>query len=305
MPDGRTLKPAMDPLVADYLAYLRIERGLASNTLEAYARDLRRVMVCLREAGVTSFREVHRALVARLLLWLREQGLAPRTIARHVSSVRGLFRYLLARGEVEDDPTSHVESRAPWSRLPAVLSQEEVKRLLMAPPTSDAAGLRDKAMLELLYACGLRVSELVDLKLSEVELEVGYVRCRGKGGKERVVPLGSEAQRWLRRYLASARPRLARGLSSPALFLNHLGRPLTRQGFWKLLRAHARAAGLDRRVTPHTIRHSFATHLLERGADLRAVQMMLGHADISTTQIYTRVSRAHLKAVYDRYHPRA
>jgi integrase/recombinase XerD len=160
-------------------------------------------------------------------------------------------------------------------------------------------------MLEVLYAAGLRVSELVTLRLSDVDLEVGYVRCQGKGSKERVVPLGAEAQKWVRLYLSSARPVLAKGQSNSALFLNRFGRPLTRQGFWKILRVYAQAAGIDRRVTPHTIRHSFATHLLERGADLRAVQMMLGHADISTTQIYTHVSRAHLKAVYDRYHPRA
>jgi integrase/recombinase XerD len=186
-----------------------------------------------------------------------------------------------------------------------VLSQEEVERLLAAPPASNPLGLRDKAMLEVLYAAGLRVSELVTLRLSDVDLEVGYVRCQGKGEKDRVVPLGRDAQTAVRRYLAGSRPHLQRGRSTPVLFLNRLGWPLTRQGFWKLLRAYATAAGIDRRVTPHTLRHSFATHLLERGADLRAVQMMLGHADISTTQIYTHVSRAHLKAVYDRYHPRA
>ena len=180
------------------------------------------------------------------------------------------------------------------------LSIEEADRLFAAADT-----LQEKLCVYGLLETGLRVSELVTLQLSDVDLEVGYVRCRGKGSKERVVPLGAEAQTWTRRYLASARPVLARGQSSSALFLNRFGRPLTRQGFWKLLRAYARAAGIGRRVTPHTLRHSFATHLLERGADLRAVQMMLGHADISTTQIYTHVSRAHLKAVYDRYHPRA
>jgi integrase/recombinase XerD len=243
--------------------------------------------------------------VARLLFWLRAEGLAPRTVARHVASLRGLFRYLLTQGYVKDDPTAHLESPSPWTRLPGALSEEEVERLLGAPLTSDHAGIRDKAMLELLYAAGLRASELVTLRLSDVDLEVGYVRCHGKGSKERVVPLGAKAQSWVRRYLASARPRLSKGGMSPALFLNRLGRALTRQGLWKIFRSYARAAGIDRPVSPHTLRHSFATHLLERGADLRAVQMMLGHADISTTQIYTHVSRAHLKAVYDRYHPRA
>jgi len=299
------MKGPMEQLIAEYLAYLAVERGLAENSLAAYGRDLRRTTGYLKQAGASSFPQVSRGLVARLLFWLREEGLAPRTVARHIASLRGLFRYLLAQGHVKEDPTAHLETPSPWARLPGVLSQDEVERLLAAPLTSGHLGIRNKAMLELLYAAGLRVSELVTLRLSDVDLEVGYVRCRGKGSKERVVPLGAEAQTWARRYLATARPLLARGHSSSALFLNRFGRPLTRQGFWKLLRAYASAAGIGRRVTPHTLRHSFATHLLERGADLRAVQMMLGHADISTTQIYTHVSRAHLKAVYNRYHPRA
>lgn len=295
----------MEALIAEYLAYLAAERGLAENSVAAYERDLRRMAGYLKGAGAGSFPDVNRGLVARLLFWLREEGLAPRTVARHIASLRGLFRYLLLQGHVKEDPTAHIESPSPWARLPEVLSQDEVGHLLAAPLTSNHSGIRDKAMLEVLYAAGLRVSELVALRLSDVDLEVGYVRCRGKGSKERVVPLGAEAQTWARRYLASARPVLARGQSSSALFLNRFGRPLTRQGFWKLLRAYGRTAGIGRRVTPHTLRHSFATHLLERGADLRAVQMMLGHADISTTQIYTHVSRSHLKAVYDRCHPRA
>ena len=299
-----TLGP-MEQLTEEYLRYLTVERGLAENSLAAYARDLRRITGHLKHAGSSAFQEVSRGQVARLLLTLREEGLAPRTVARHIASLRGLFRFLLAQGHVKDDPTAHLESTSPWMRLPGVLSQEEVERLLAALVTSTPLGIRDKAMLEVLYAAGLRVSELVTLRLSDVDLEVGYVRCQGKGGKDRVVPLGSDAQTAVRRYLATSRPHLQKGRSSPVLFLNRLGRPLTRQGFWKLLRAHAVAAGIDRRVTPHTLRHSFATHLLERGADLRAVQMMLGHADISTTQIYTHVSRAHLKAVYNRYHPRA
>ncbi len=295
----------MEQLIEEYLRYLTVERGLAENSLAAYARDLRRITGHLKHAGSSALQEVSRGQVARLLLTLREEGLAPRTVARHIASLRGLFRFLLAQGHVKDDPTAHLESPSPWMRLPGVLSQEEVERLLAALVTSNPLGIRDKAMLEVLYAAGLRVSELVTLRLSDVDLEVGYVRCQGKGGKDRVVPLGSDAQTAVRQYLATSRPHLQKGRSSPVLFLNRLGGPMTRQGFWKLLRAHAVAAGIDRRVTPHTLRHSFATHLLERGADLRAVQMMLGHADISTTQIYTHVSRAHLKAVYNRYHPRA
>jgi integrase/recombinase XerD len=292
-------------LIAEYLMHLAVERGLAENTLAGYRRDLRRIAGYLKRAEVGSLQGVSRATVARVLYWLREDGLAPRSVARHVASLRGLFQYLLVGERIREDPTAHLESPRPWTRLPGVLNRDEMERLLHAPQTRTHFGLRDRAMLEVLYAAGLRVSELVGLRLPDVNMEVGYVRCRGKGAKERVVPIGREAQRWLGRYLASARPRLARGHSSPALFLNHLGRPLTRQGVWKLLRTHAGSAGIGRRVTPHTFRHSFATHLLERGADLRAVQMMLGHADISTTQIYTHVSRGRLKEVYDRCHPRA
>lgn len=295
----------MEQLIEDYLRHLAVERGLAENSLAAYDRDLRRMVGYLKQAGADSFHEISRGQVARVLLRLREEGLSPRTVARHTSSLRGLYRYLLLQGHVKEDPTAHIESSNPWIRLPGVLSQEEVERLLAAPPTSTVLGLRDKAMLELLYAAGLRVSEMVTLRLSDVDLEVGYVRCQGKGGKDRVVPLGRDAQAAVRRYLETSRSRLQKGRSDSTLFLNRAGYPLTRQGFWKLLRAYAISAGIDRRVTPHTLRHSFATHLLEHGADLRAVQVMLGHADISTTQIYTHVSRAHLKTVYDRYHPRA
>lgn len=295
----------MEQLIEEYLRFLTVERGLAENSLAAYGRDLRRIVGYFKQGGVGSFQVVSRGQVARLLLTLREAGLAPRTVARHTSSLRGLYRYLLTQDHVKEDPTAHLESSSPWVRLPGVLSQEEVERLLAAPLTSNPLGLRDKAMLELLYAAGLRVSEMVTLRLSDVDLEVGYVHCQGKGGKDRVVPLGRDAQTAVRRYLATSRPYLQRGRSNSTLFLNRFGYPLTRQGFWKLLRAYAIAAGIDRRVTPHTLRHSFATHLLERGADLRAVQVMLGHADISTTQIYTHVSRAHLKTVYNRYHPRA
>lgn len=296
---------SMEQLIEEYLRYLAVERGLAENSLAAYERDLRRIVGFFKRTGADSFQEVSRGQVARLLLALREEGLSPRTVARHTSSLRVLYRYLLTQDHVKEDPTAHIESSSPWMRLPGVLSQEETVRLLAAPPGDTPLGLRDKAMLELLYAAGLRVSEMVTLRLSDVDLEVGYVHCQGKGGKDRVVPLGRDAQTAVRQYLANARSHLQRGRSSATLFLNRSGYPLTRQGFWKLLRAHATAAGIDRRVTPHTLRHSFATHLLERGADLRAVQAMLGHADISTTQIYTHVSRAHLKTVYNRYHPRA
>jgi integrase/recombinase XerD len=295
----------MEQLIDEYIRFLAVERGLAENSLAAYSRDLHWISGYFTQIGVGSFQEVSRAHVARLLLALRKEGLAPRTVARRTSSLRGLYRFLLTQGYAKDDPTAHLESPSPWIRLPDVLSQEEVERLLAVPSTGHSLGLRDKAMLELLYAAGLRVSEMLTLRLSDVDLEVGYVRCQGKGGKDRVVPLGRDAQAAIRGYLANSRPLLQKGGSDPVLFVNRFGRSLARQGFWKILRAYAVAAGIERRVSPHTLRHSFATHLLERGADLRAVQMMLGHADISTTQIYTHVSRAHLKSVYNRYHPRA
>lgn len=222
----------MDTLIEEYLRHLAVERGLAENSLAAYGRDLRRIVGYLKQAGADSFHEVSRVRVACVLLRLREEGLSPRTISRHTSSLRGLYRYLLLQGRVQEDPTAHIESSSPWFRLPGVLSQEEVERLLAVPPTSTVLGLRDKAMLELLYAAGLRVSEMVTLRLSDVDLEVGYVRCQGKGGKDRVIPLGRAAQAAVRRYLDTSRLRLQKGRSDSTLFLNRSGYPLTRQGFW-------------------------------------------------------------------------
>ena len=287
-----------------FLEHLVVERGLRQNSLEAYQRDLLRYLEYLEARGkeVTT---LDRAEIPRYLLALREADLAPRSVARHLSAIRQFHRFLVRQGRAAEDPTAHIESPRPWRRLPGVLSSEEVDRLLAACETTTPHGLRDRAMLELMYASGLRVSELVGLRLGDVDQGVGVVRVVGKGDKERLVPVGEAALASLKAYLAAGRPRLQRVQPSDALFLGRHGQGLTRQMFWQLIKRAARAAGIVKPVTPHTLRHSFATHLLERGADLRSVQLMLGHADIGTTQIYTHVSRAHLKALYDKYHPRA
>ena len=293
-----------DPLLDAFLEHLVVERGLAQNSLEAYRRDLVRYTAYLtaRRKAVTSLERVE---VPRYLLALREAGLGPRSVARHLSAIRQYHRFLVRQGQAREDPTAHLESPRPWRRLPGVLSSEEVDRLLAPREPTTPRSLRDQGMLELMYASGLRVSELVGLRLADLDLTVGIVRVLGKGNKERLVPLGEAAAESLRAYLTRGRPRLDRGGASPYLFPGRRGRALTRQMFWHLMQRQAAAAGIRKRVTPHTLRHSFATHLVERGADLRSVQLMLGHADIATTQIYTHLSRAHLKAVYDKYHPRA
>jgi len=287
-----------------FLEHLVVERGLAQHSLEAYRRDLTRYLTYLAARSLVPT-ALERTEVPRYLLRLREAGLAPRSVARHLSALRQFHRFLLREGLAAADPTAHLDSPRPWRRLPAVLGLEEVDRLLSAAVPSTPQGLRDRAMLELMYASGLRVSELIGVRLADLDFTVGVVRVVGKGSKERLVPVGDAAVARLRAYLAEGRPRLERRGPSPFLFLGRHGGPLTRQRFWQLIKRQAAAAGIAKPVTPHTLRHSFATHLLERGADLRAVQLMLGHADIGTTQIYTHVSRARLKAIYDQHHPRA
>jgi integrase/recombinase XerD len=286
-----------------FLEYLVVERGLAENTLEAYRRDLTRYTEYLAAAG-KDLLGLDRTEVPGYLLALREAGLSPRSVARHLSAIRQFHRFLAGEGRLGADPTAHVEAGRPWHRLPDVLSPADVERLLAGEPRTPRE-LRDQAMLELLYASGLRVSELVGLRLGDADLAVGVVRVVGKGSKERLVPLGEVAGASVQAYLTRGRPELARRRPSPYLFLGRHGGGLTRQMCWRILQRRARLAGIVRRVTPHTLRHSFATHLLERGADLRSVQLMLGHADIATTQIYTHLSRAHLQEIYNRFHPRA
>jgi integrase/recombinase XerD len=290
---------ALDLALDRYLAHLRVERGLLPATLESYARDLREYLDWLQQR-VHSLAEVTEPLILQHLAALQVRGLSRASQARHLSAVRGLHQFANAEGISTTDPSEQIEAARGSRPLPNFLSIDEVDRLLTAPPP----GSRDRAMLEVLYASGLRVSELVALPLSAIDPQTGVVRVRGKGGKERIVPVGERAQCALSDYLSGPRQKLLGTRRSNDLFVTPRGSRMTRQGFWKLVGRYARAAGIDRRVYPHTLRHSFATHLLERGADLRAVQAMLGHADIATTQIYTHVDRERLKAVIAK-HPRA
>jgi len=295
-----------DRAVELYLAHLRVERNLAANTISAYGRDLARFVGFLEERGRQAIDQVGAADVAAHLGELARAGIAPRSQARAHSSLRTLFRFLSDELRLERNPADDVESPKPWRALPEYLTLDEVDRLLAAPDARTPRGLRDAAMLETLYATGLRASELVGLKGSDLHRDVGYVAVVGKGSKERIVPLGEEALARLQTYLEIARPVLLRGRSSEFLFPGRdPARPMTRQGFWRLIKRYALAAGIERRVSPHKLRHSFATHLLERGADLRSVQMMLGHADLSTTQIYTHVNRERMKRIHAEFHPRS
>ncbi|MBI5607506.1 MAG: site-specific tyrosine recombinase XerD [Deltaproteobacteria bacterium] len=296
-----------------FLRHLRLERNMASNTLVAYGRDLQRMIKHLDEQlGVTTPADLDHDTLVEYLEDLQADGLQPRSIARHMSTLRSFCAYLLDRGLVQDNPAALLDMPKQGRDLPDVLSQEEVLRLLAAPGTAHERAMRDTAMLETLYATGLRVSELVNLTLADVDFDRGLVRCVGKGRKERLVPIGEIARARLVDYLEQARPLLARGNSrvrkgpqAQALFLTSQCKPMTRQGFWKLVKRYAQQAEIDKPISPHKLRHSFATHLLAGGADLRAVQALLGHADIGTTQIYTHVQRDRLREIYDRFHPRA
>jgi integrase/recombinase XerD len=290
----------------DFFHYLRIERGLSENTLYSYRRDLKQYMRYIGKVGCKSeWGTVRRADITGFLYMLKDNGKSAATIARTISSIRLFHQFLIREQLVKQDASIHIETPRKERKLPDVLSKEEVEALLMIKGTAPLE-LRNKAMLELLYATGLRVTELLTLNVSDLHLTMGFVRCLGKGSKERIVPLGELAINAVDAYLHKARNKLIRrNNSETVLFVNQHGRPLTRQGFWKILKGIAADAGVQRNLTPHTLRHSFATHLLENGADLRSVQEMLGHADISTTQIYTHVTKARLKEIYQIYHPRA
>ena len=290
--------------VDDYIRYLALERGLALNTLEAYSRDLNRYIGYFEEQGVSDIGSIQPSQVISFLEALRREGLVVNSINRVLAAVRGFNNYLIGRSLIRENPVAHVELGKVWMRLPDTLSREEMARLLEAPGDRTDLGLRDRAMLELLSATGMRVSELTTLTLAGVNWDVGYCLVTGKGDKERIVPMGVTAREALKRYLDLVRPKLQGQGRDNALFLNRSGTGLSRQGLWKIVKRYAVQAGLDKKVYPHTFRHSFATHLLEGGADLRSVQTMLGHADIATTQIYTHITRDHLKEVHKNYHPR-
>jgi integrase/recombinase XerD len=293
-----------ESLIQDFLHHLTVERGLAKNSVLAYGRDLAKFGRFLAAKGRHP-RQIRQGEIHEFARRLSREGLAAKSIARALNAVRMFYRYLILEKIATEDPTAAVRAPRTWKTLPRFLTLEEVDHLLGAPDPGRNLGVRDAAMVELLYATGLRVSELVSLRTRDLNLEVGYLSCVGKGRKERLVPMGRKASQQVRVYLERARPSLAKGGASQALFLNSRGSAMTRQGFWKILKNYGRAAGLRSRLSPHMLRHSFATHLLERGADLRSVQMMLGHADISTTQIYTHINRERLKKIYKDFHPRA
>ena len=293
----------MKPLIESYLAHLQLERGLSPTTIGSYRQDLERFEGFCRERHVTSPGRVTTLLVRDFLQWLRKDK-NPATVARKLAALKGWFRFLIAQGTLKDNPTSFIETPRLWRRLPQTLNETEVGQLL-GGVEQDGLGIRNLALLELLYGAGLRVSEIAALELGQINFDAGFLRCLGKGNKERIVPLGRLAHAALQRYLESLRPRLVRRQPGvQTVFVNRAGRRMTRQRIWQLVRRYAAKGRLTKSIGPHTLRHSFATHLLTHGADLRIVQELLGHANISTTQRYTQVDRGRLKAVHEQYHPR-
>ena len=296
----------MSVRIDEYLAHLQYERRVSEHTLEGYGRDL----TDLGQHAAGTGRAVERLTRVDLEAFVRAlmgEGRSPRSVARAVACVRGFYRFLTLHGHVKDNPAVDLQAPRTWKVLPKFLSVEDVDRLLSAPDVTTARGLRDRALIEVLYATGLRVSELVHLRPQDLHLDGGYLTTMGKGRKQRLVPIGDEAARWVTKYLQEGRPALLGRRSSPRVFVNARGGGpgITRVGFWKILKGYGTTLGFARQISPHVLRHSFATHLLERGADLRSIQMMLGHADVSTTQIYTHILDARMRALYDRYHPRA
>ena len=287
-----------------YLNYLLIEKGLSANTLDSYRMDLNRFADFLHAGGIRSLCETDSPVILRHLISLRDSGMGSRSRARHLVTLRGFFKFLVQEKILERNPASRIDLPKSGLKLPDVLSVQEIDRILNMPNPQKPAGIRNAAMIELMYAAGLRVSELVTVKLQDVNLDGCCVRVFGKGAKERMVPFGQPARQKIDFYVTTTRPLLLRPHTSPFLFVARAGKPMTRQGFWKILKQYAQAAGIPKPITPHSLRHSFASHLLEGGADLRSVQIMLGHVDISTTQIYTHVAREHLKRMHEKYHPR-
>jgi integrase/recombinase XerD len=296
--------PPLDQLADQFIKHLIIEKGLASKTVEAYASDLTGFFDFLKEQQICNILLADTAAILKYIIELRKSGRGARTRARRLVTLRGFFHYLHRNGILDTNPARLIDMPKSGLKLPEVLDIDQVARLLETPDVTTPLGLRDAAMLELIYAAGLRVSELINLKVAAVNLEAGFVRVLGKGDKERIVPIGRRAIQGIRTYIADGRPLQLKKTTSHYLFVARAGRPMTRQGFWKLLRRYALAAGIEQRVTPHCLRHSFASHLLEGGADLRAVQTMLGHADIATTQIYTHVAQKRLIELHRKFHPR-
>ena len=296
--------PELDTLTDQYLNYLLVEKGLSAKTLDSYGSDMAMYLSFLEENKIIDISDADTPVILKHLISMRDAGLGARSRARHLVTIRGFYRFLVQEKILKHDPTRLIDLPKSGLKLPDVLSVEEVRLLLSTPDVKIPAGSRDTAMIELLYAAGLRVSELINLKLQDVNLEAGFVRVFGKGSKERVVPIGLFAKKKIDDYLKTSRPLILKSIASRYLFVARAGKPMTRQGFWKLIKRYALKAGFNKKITPHSLRHSFASHLLEGGADLRAVQLMLGHVDISTTQIYTHVAREHLKKIHEKFHPR-
>jgi integrase/recombinase XerD len=295
----------MDKLVDEYINFLVVEKRVSHNTVDAYSRDLRRHISYLYRLGIGNLQDVSSEHVVSYLAELKKGIITANTINRGLTAIRGFYKFLIREGRLDENPVANIELAKVWMRLPDTLSKEEVEQILSQPDATSPMSIRDKAMLELLYATGLRVSELVNLTISNINWQVGYLVTMGKGNKERIIPIGNIAYKWLTKYIDEARPQLLRGKTNiDMLFTNRFGKRLSRQGFWKIVRRYAHRAGLLKKIHPHTLRHSFASHLLEGGADLRSVQIMLGHADISTTQIYTHITREKLKEIHKKYHPR-
>ncbi len=295
----------MKKWLEQFVTYLKKERGLAQNTIIAYESDLQNFFVFLQEKSITDVEKVDKACIITFLLYLQKKGKATSTISRNLAVVKCFYQFLMRENDFIKDPTAHLETPKPEKRLPQILTIMETERLLSQPDLTGAIGLRDRAMLELLYATGIRVSELVSISEEDINLKMGFLRCRGTGARERIVPLGDMAIKFVNQYIEEGRQLLVRNRDEKALFVNHHGKGLSRQGFWKIVKKYASKAEIDKDITPHTLRHSFATHLLENGADLRSVQEMLGHADISTTQVYTHLKEIRLREVYTKSHPRA
>ena len=294
----------MRDLLNQYFNHLLIEKGAAGNTLEAYGRDLKRYVSFLEQKGLTDVRRANSQTVIDFLVQIKDEGLSANSMNRLLAALRGFYKFLLQEKVLDESPLAHIELAKVWMRLPDTVSKEEMNLILSQPGDQTPFALRDSAMLELLYATGLRVSELISLTMNSINWQVGFLIVMGKGSKERVVPIGKAAYDCVRRYVDEARPRLLKSKTTDALFLNRFGGAFTRQGLWKIIIHYAQKAGLQKNVHPHTFRHSFASHLLDGGADLRAVQVMLGHADISTTQIYTHVTKDRLREIHRKYHPR-
>jgi integrase/recombinase XerD len=295
----------MKDLLNRYFNYLLVERGVAQNTLESYGRDLHRFVFFVEEnKKITDINQVKPEVIIEYLTKIRDEGLAANSMNRSLAALRGFYKYLLREKIIKENPLVNIELAKVWMRLPDTISKEEMRIILEQPGDQNISAIRNTAMLELLYATGIRVSELINLTMNSINWQVGFLIVMGKGSKERIVPIGKIAYDCTRKYVEEARPKLLQKKSTDVLFLNRFGRKFTRQGFWKIVVGYAKRAGLQKKVYPHTFRHSFASHLLEGGADLRTVQVMLGHSDISTTQIYTHVTRDRLREVHEKYHPR-